>query len=181
VWYLNEGDVTGRVPRSGHPFIVPSQLYRTQDGWIFIMAQTEKFWNALCDIVGQPEWKDDPRFQGYDGRHENRDELTLMLDRVLITRPAAEWLERFAGQVPAGPVNDLATALDNPYFRDRGGVQTVNHPDRPDLQLLNNPIRLGEPIPARAGPKLGADSEDILAELGYSSDEIERLRSNNAI
>ena len=181
VWYLNEGDVTGRVPRSGHPFIVPSQLYRTQDGWIFIMAQTEKFWAALCDIVGQPEWKDDPRFQGYDGRHENRDELTLMLDRVLITRPAAEWLERFAGQVPAGPVNDLATALDNPYFRDRGGVQTVNHPDRPDLQLLNNPIRLGEPIPARAGPKLGADSEDILAELGYSSDEIERLRSNNAI
>ncbi len=181
VWYLNEGDVTGRVPRSGHPFIVPSQLYRTQDGWIFIMAQTEKFWAALCDIVGQPVWKDDPRFQGYDGRHENRDELTLMLDRVLITRPAAEWLERFAGQVPAGPVNDLATALDNPYFRDRGGVQTVNHPDRPDLQLLNNPIRLGEPIPARAGPKLGADSEDILAELGYSSDEIERLRSNNAV
>ena len=60
-------------------------------------------------------------------------------------------------------------------------MQTVNHPDRPDLQLLNNPIRLGEPIPARAGPKLGADSEDILAELGYSSDEIERLRSNNAI
>ncbi len=47
--------------------------------------------------------------------------------------------------------------------------------------MLNNPIRLGEPIPARAGPKLGADSEDILAELGYSSDEIERLRSNNAI
>ena len=181
VWYLNEGDVTGRVPRSGHPFIVPSQLYRTQDGWIFIMAQTEKFWAALCDIAGQPEWKDDPRFQGYEGRHENRDELTLMLDRVLIKRPAAEWLERFAGQVPAGPVNDLATALDNPYFRDRGGVQTVNHPDRPDLQLLNNPIRLGEPIPARAGPKLGADSEDILAELGYSSDEIERLRSNNAI
>ncbi|MEE1556845.1 MAG: CoA transferase, partial [Alphaproteobacteria bacterium] len=81
-----------------------------------------------------------------------------------------------------GPVNDLAQALDNPYFNQRGGVQTVAHPDKPDgLKLLNNPIRLGEPIPARPGPKLGADSEDILSELGYSIEEIERLRSNKAI
>ena len=181
VWYLNQGDVTERVQRSGHPFIVPSQLYRTQDGWIFIMAQTEKFWFALCDIVDQPEWKEDPRFQGYDGRHENRDELTLMLDRVLIKNSTAHWLGAFAGQVPAGPVNDLATALDNPYFRDRGGVQSVNHPDRPDLKLLNNPIRLGELIPDRPGPKLGADTKDILEELGYSSADIVELRKSNAI
>ena len=145
------------------------------------MAQTEKFWFALCDIVDQPEWKDDPRFQGYDGRHENRDELTLMLDRVLIKNSTAHWLGAFAGQVPAGPVNDLATALDNPYFRDRGGVQSVNHPDRPDLKLLNNPIRLGELIPDRPGPKLGADTKDILEELGYSSADIVELRKSNAI
>ncbi len=181
VWYLNQGDVTERLPRSGHPFIVPSQLYRTQDGWIFIMAQTEKFWFALCDIVDQPEWKDDPRFQGYEGRHENRDELTLMLDRVLIKNSTAHWLDAFAGQVPSGPVNDLSTALNNPYFRDRGGVQSVNHPDRPDLKLLNNPIRLGELIPDRPGPKLGADTKDILGELGYSSSDIVELRKNHAI
>ena len=181
VWYLNQGDVTKRVPRSGHPFIVPSQLYRTQDGWIFIMAQTEKFWFALCDIIGQPEWKEDPRFQGYDGRDKNRDDLTLMLDKILIKNSTAHWLEAFSGQVPAGPVNDLATALDNPYFRDRGGVQSVNHPNRPDLKLLNNPIRLGEPIPDRPGPKLGIDTNDILQELGYSSTEIAELRKNNAI
>ena len=181
VWYLNQGDVTKRVPRSGHPFIVPSQLYRTQDGWIFIMAQTEKFWFALCDILGQPEWKEDPRFQGYDGRDKHRDDLTLMLDKILIKNSTAHWLEAFSGQVPAGPVNDLATALDNPYFRDRGGVQNVSHPNRPDLKLLNNPIRLGEPIPDRPGPKLGIDTNDILQELGYSSTEIAELRKNNAI
>ncbi|MBT3535841.1 MAG: CoA transferase, partial [Rhodospirillaceae bacterium] len=99
VWYLNEGDVTDRVPRSGHPFIVPSQLYRSQDGWIFVMAQTQKFWEALCDKIEQPGWKTDPRFLDYDGRHENRDELTLMLDRVLIKRTTADWLAHFAGEV----------------------------------------------------------------------------------
>ena len=181
MWFLNEGHVTRREKRSGHPSLTPCALYTTVDGWIFIMAQTEKFWFALCDIVDQPEWKDDPRFQGYEGRHENRDELTLMLDRVLIKNSTAHWLDAFAGQVPSGPVNDLSTALNNPYFRDRGGVQSVNHPDRPDLKLLNNPIRLGELIPDRPGPKLGADTKDILGELGYSSADIIELRKNNAI
>ena len=101
VWYLNQGDVTKRVPRSGHPFIVPSQLYRTQDGWIFIMAQTEKFWFALCDILGQPEWKEDPRFQGYDGRDKNRDDLTLMLDKILIKNPTAVTITKFELSVNA--------------------------------------------------------------------------------
>jgi succinate--hydroxymethylglutarate CoA-transferase len=104
-----------------------------------------------------------------------------MLDAVLIKRPIAEWLAHFAGEVPAGPVNDMAQALDNPYFRDRGGVQDVNHPDRPDFKMINNPIRMDQPIPARPAPKLGADSEDILSELGYSSDDIAKLRTNNAI
>ena len=182
VWYLNADDATTRAPRSAHPSIVPSQLYRTHDGWIFIMAQTQKFWEALCDKVDKAEWKDDPRFPDYAGRHEHRDELTLMIDAQLIRQPTAHWIEHFAGAVPCGPVNDIAQALDNPYFTQRGGVQTVPHPDLPGgLKLLNNPIRLGEPIPARAAPKLGADSEDILAELGYSSEEIAKLRSSNAI
>ena len=75
----------------------------------------------------------------------------------------------------------MGSKLAKPYFRDRGGVQSVNHPDRPDLKLLNNPIRLGEPIPDRPGPKLGIDTNDILQELGYSSTEIAELRKNNAI
>ena len=182
IWYLNEGDVTGRMPRSAHPFIAPSQLYRTKDGWIFIMAQHQRFWEDLCDKVGKPEWKTDPRFLDYEGRDEHRDELTLMLDAQLIKQPTEYWLEHFAGAVPCGPVNDLAQALNNPYFRERGGVQTVDHPDKPGgLKLLNSPIRMSEPIPGRPGPKLGADSEDILTELGYSSEDIQRLRSSKVI
>ena len=56
-WYLNEGLVTGRAPRSAHPFIAPSQLYRTADGWIFVMAQTQRFWELLCDALGRADLK----------------------------------------------------------------------------------------------------------------------------
>jgi len=180
-WYLNDGLETARVPRSGHPYIVPSQLYRTADGWILLMCQTQKFWEILCDRVGRPELKEDPRFVGYAERHDNRDALTEVLDAALSARTTADWLEVFAGAIPCAPVNDIAQALDNPYFRERGGVQTLAHPERADLQLLNSPIRLGEPVPDRPGPALGQDSDSILAELGYSEAEIADLKRSDVV
>ena len=66
-WYLNEGVVQGKVPRSGHPSLVPSQLFRTCDGWIFIMCNKEKFWVELVQILGRPAWAEDPEFATFEG------------------------------------------------------------------------------------------------------------------
>jgi crotonobetainyl-CoA:carnitine CoA-transferase CaiB-like acyl-CoA transferase len=180
-WYLNDGLETGRTARSAHPYIVPSQLYRSKDGWIMLMCQTQKFWQILCRRIERPDLLDDPRFTGQAERHEHRDELTELLDAILMARDTADWLALFAGDLPAAPVNDLAQALDNPYFRERGGVQEVPHPDRPGLKLLNSPIRLSEPVPNRPGPKLGQHSDEVLAELGYSEKEIAALKAEGAV
>jgi hypothetical protein len=59
-WYLNGGAVTHRQPRSSHPSLTPSQLYKTKDGWIFVMCQKEKFWRILCNALGHPEWIENP-------------------------------------------------------------------------------------------------------------------------
>jgi crotonobetainyl-CoA:carnitine CoA-transferase CaiB-like acyl-CoA transferase len=72
-WYLNTGHVQGREPRSGHPSLAPSQLYRTSDGFIFIMCNKEKFWPILCERLGRPEWAEDPRFRSFKDRLANRD------------------------------------------------------------------------------------------------------------
>ncbi len=181
IWYLNEGLVTGRIPRSGHPYAVPSQLCKTADGWIFVMCLAPKFWGILCEKMERPELANDERFVDQATRHKNRDELTEILDDILSARTTDEWIERFAGALPCGPVYDLAQALDNPYFVERGGVRTVNHPDNPDLKMIANPIRMGEPIPDRPGPKLGGDSDAILAELGYDEDEVEALKASGAV
>jgi crotonobetainyl-CoA:carnitine CoA-transferase CaiB-like acyl-CoA transferase len=181
VWYLNEGLLTSRVARSGHPYIVPSQLYRTADGWLFLMCQTQRFWEILCNKVGQPELVANPRYADYGARHEHRDELTELLDQALSKKSTAAWLEVFAGEVPAGPVYDLAQALDNPYFRNRGGVSELDHPDRPGLKTVASPIRIHDAIPTQAGPKLGQHTEEILIGLGYDQAEIQALRDEAVI
>jgi len=181
VWYLNEEFVTERVARSGHPYAVPSQHYRTADGWILIMCQSQHFWETFCDLLKRSDLKEDTRFVGPQERYENRDALTPLLDEHLGNRATADWIAVLGGQIPCAPVNDIAQALDNPFFRDRGGVQEVPHPERPGFKLIANPIRLDEPLPNRPGPQLGGDTDDILTELGYLDWEIDSLRGAGII
>jgi len=178
-WYLNEGLVTKRVARSAHPFIAPSQLFRTQDGWIFVMAQTQRFWEMLCEALGRADLKQ--KYPDFDARRSHRDELTTILDAEFSKRTTAAWLTALRGTIPCGPVFDMAEALDNPYFRERDGVQVLDHPDRPGFKLVASPFRVGEPLPAKPAPKLGEHTDAILRELGYGDAEIGALRASGAV
>jgi crotonobetainyl-CoA:carnitine CoA-transferase CaiB-like acyl-CoA transferase len=181
VWYLNEGLVTTRQPRSAHPNIVPSQLYRTADGWLFIMAQTQKFWELLCHEVDRPDWIEDPAYRDLDARLASRDKLTELLDEILSTKPTAAWVAQFGGKVPCAPVYDIASALDNPFLAERGGIDHFDHPDDPDLKMVASPIRIGAEIPKRPAPKLGADTDALLSELGFDAGQIATLRDAGVI
>jgi crotonobetainyl-CoA:carnitine CoA-transferase CaiB-like acyl-CoA transferase len=165
-WYMNEGVQTGRSPRSAHPSLTPSQMYKTQDGWMFIMCNKEKFWAVLCGLIDQPSWITDARYCDFKARLANRDQLTAELDAVLMTATTDEWLKRFAGQVPAAPVNTVAQALDSDFVRDEGLIFEVDHPVRGKIKTLACPIRCpGEQLPNRSAPRLGAHNEEILAPL----------------
>jgi crotonobetainyl-CoA:carnitine CoA-transferase CaiB-like acyl-CoA transferase len=76
IWYMNDGDVTGRAPRSAHPSVTPSQMFKTADGAIFVMAQLPKFWAVLCDKIGRPDLATDARFATPAARLQHRDLLT---------------------------------------------------------------------------------------------------------
>ena len=181
-WYLNEGLCTGRLPRSSHPSAVPVQLYRTADGWIFVMCMTDKFWQALTDGLGRPELAQDPRYSTAEARRRHRDQLTDVLDAEFARATTAGWLARLQGLLPVAPVNDIAGALDNPFAQAVGMVRSLPHPARPDFRVLANPIRLdGERLPARTAPALGADTDRCLQEVGYSEAEIAALRADGVL
>ena len=127
-WHLNEGFEPRRVARSGHPSLVPSELYRTADGWIFVMANKANFWPALCRAMERPEWIDDPLMRDFAARYENRDEVVRRLEAVFLTRTTEAWLERLGGVLPCAPVNDVAGALASGFAAERRIVQEVEHP-----------------------------------------------------
>lgn len=181
-WTLNADAAPSRERRSAHPSLVPSQLYQTKDGWIFIMCNKEKFWPVLTSRLGRPELASDPRFVDFAQRLANRDELTQILDAAFQARTTADWVEVLGGSVPVAPVNDVVGAVENPFVWDRNCVGPVSAPDGQESRALRNPIRLSsEESPARAAPALGADTESLLNELGYESGEIHRLRDRGVV
>ena len=181
-WYLNHGLVTGRLPRSAHPSAVPVQLYRTGDGWIFVMCMTQKFWEELMAIVDAPEIATDPRFATMASRREHRDGLTPLLDAALARDTTANWLAKMQGRLPAAPVYDMAQALENPFVSAIGMIRATPHPQRPGFRSFANPIRLDEQrLPAKVASGLGADTDDVLGALGYSTDELAALRARGVI
>jgi len=176
-WYLNASHIQGREPRSAHPSLVPSQLYRTRDGFIFIMCNKEKFWPILCDCIGRPEWAEDPRFRRFKDRLENRELVNRLIDDALSVRTTAEWLAEFGGRVPAAPVNDIKAALDNPFVGKRGRVA-----DYGAVRMVAGPVIDSTAAPPQAAaPALGADTDQILTACGFSATEISQLRSDRVI
>jgi crotonobetainyl-CoA:carnitine CoA-transferase CaiB-like acyl-CoA transferase len=182
LWYMNEGDITGRTPRSAHPSVTPSQEFRTSDGRIFVMAQLPKFWQVLVNGIGRPELATDGRFLTPADRLFNRSALTEVLDSVFETHPTDYWMGKLGGHMPVAPVLSLDRALDNPYLQATGMIDTVDHPDRAGLRVLANPIRLdGQRLPNRAGPLLGDDTNAVLAEAGYSTSAIADFKAKGVI
>jgi succinate--hydroxymethylglutarate CoA-transferase len=176
-WYLNAGHIQAREPRSGHPSLVPSQLYRTADGFIFIMCNKEKFWSVLCERLGRPEWAEDPRFRNFKERLVNRDLVNRRLDEALSARTTAEWLAHFAGMVPAAPVSDLKAALDNPFVAECGLIRDYDY-----VRMVAGPVRdSASAPPLHAAPALGADTDEVLRDCGFSDHEIAALRVEKVI
>ena len=181
-WYLNAGAVTPREPRSSHPVLTPCQLYRTSDGWIYLMCNKEKFWGKLCEKISRPDWITDARFVDFPARLEHRHVLTGLLDGALSERTTSEWMTIFAGVVPAAPILSVAEALDAPFAAQGGRIRDIALEDGSHLRLLRGPLRTsrdGEPV--APGPALGAHTAAILAEVGIGAAELDGLRQRGIV
>jgi crotonobetainyl-CoA:carnitine CoA-transferase CaiB-like acyl-CoA transferase len=181
-WYLNGDHMTGRAPRSAHPSLVPSQLYQTEDGWIFIMCNKEKFWPILAEKMGHPEWSARPEFKTFKDRLTNKSQFNEMLDAEFMKDTTNNWMKKFEGIVPAAPVYDVAQALDNPFVHSRQGVINAISPDGLSVAGVAAPIRCpGESVPANAAPGLGEHTQVLLKQAGLSDQQIAFLREHAVI
>jgi crotonobetainyl-CoA:carnitine CoA-transferase CaiB-like acyl-CoA transferase len=183
VGYLLEGHVPQRQG-SGHPMIVPYQVFQTQDGEIFIVGSNQRLWIRLCQALSREDLLQDPRFDSNKERVKHRHVLVPILQGETQKFPTAvlnEMLDK-AG-VPCAPVNALDNVLTDPQTRAREMIVNIPHPLIPDLRLLGLPIKLSEtPGDVRMPPPLkGQHTEGVLIDLGYSTADINAFRARQVI
>ncbi len=151
-----------------HRGSAPYRVFRTRDGWITLGASKEKFWQALCGIIGQPALAQDDRFSSNARRVANNDLLIPIIQEALAQQDSAHWLAQLqAAGIPGEPVLSYDEALAHPQAQARGVVTEVQDPVRGRLQALSPPVHL-EGTPAtvrRAAPALGEHSAEIRAWL----------------
>jgi crotonobetainyl-CoA:carnitine CoA-transferase CaiB-like acyl-CoA transferase len=164
-WYLNEGHVSTRQPRSAHYSVAPVQTFPTSDGWLFIMCMTDKFWSELIGAIGKPELASDPRFNTQTLRQANRDALTEIVDAEFRRQTNAYWLGKLNGVLPIAPVLDLAHALDSPFLQTTDMIKVISHPAKPDMRVLANPIKInGQRLDQTPCSAFGADNSTYVGE-----------------
>jgi crotonobetainyl-CoA:carnitine CoA-transferase CaiB-like acyl-CoA transferase len=179
--------VSGRSPvRRGnaHPNIVPYESFRTSDGEIAIGVGSARQWPRFCEAIGLPELATDTRFATNGDRVEHREALIPLIAAQVAMRPTGEWLAALeAADVPNGPILDVLSAFDSPAAQARGARVPLSHPVLGDVDQVAPPFELSR-TPAsirRPPPLLGEHSAEILAELGYTARQIERLQADGVV
>jgi crotonobetainyl-CoA:carnitine CoA-transferase CaiB-like acyl-CoA transferase len=166
IWYLNEGHMSTRQFRSAHFSVAPVQTFPTADGWVFVMCMTDKFYGALADVMQRPDLKSDGRFATPAARQANREALTQALDAEFRKHPTKHWLDVLAGVLPVAPVYDMEQALENPFLRTTGMIQDVPHPEKPNMRVLANPLKInGQRLSQAVCSPLGADNGALLKDV----------------
>ncbi|HEV2185864.1 MAG TPA: CoA transferase, partial [Stellaceae bacterium] len=153
--------------------------YATTDGHICLLATTDRQWQNLFGAVGHPELAEDDRFNTIAARTAHIDELYEWLAGVLRTKSTVEWKERLdAADVPNGGVNDLMGVVRDPYLREAGFFQPLDHPTEGRLTTMPFPVSFSETKPDRNLPPahLGQHTEAVLREVGFDAVEVAAIR-----
>ena len=188
-WVVSEHLISHRVAgRYGNDNAAssPSGTFYAKDGPLNIATNTLVQFRALCEVIGREDLLEDPRFISRSDRKRFRRELSAEIDQALAARDAREWEELLARvSVPTGRILDVQEALDQEQVRGRGLIHdlTLDLPGRPVVQVLGSGVHVdGQALaPATPPPFLGEHTDEVLADLGYSRDDIVSLRERGAI
>ena len=187
VWEAGGFFATGEVPQpqgSAHQASAPYQAFKAADGWLTIGATTPPNWTAMCHALGLDRLLEDPRYADANLRQENRPTLIPQIQAVTSTDTVAHWMSVLDEVgVPCSPIQDIGQVFTDPALEDRGFFWDAPHRTLGTVRQLGSPMRFSSSAlrRERAAPRLGEDTADVLAELGYDATACVALGSRGVI
>ncbi len=172
---------TGESPGpmgTAHPLNAPYQTFETADGWINVGAANQANWERLADLIGAPELCSDERFATNQNRMENLAQLVDELNAIFRTRTTGHWLHCMErGGVPAGPILSVGEMHQDPQTLAREMVVDTRHPAAGQVRTLGLPVKFSQTPGGvrRPAPLLAQHTDEVLAEVGYTVEEIARI------
>jgi len=162
-----------------------NRLYQGNDGeWFYLLIEKEEHWKSLCNVMGIKSLIEDPRFQKGSARKKNDAALRGILTEAFLTTPAAGWvlILQLAG-VPAALSLHMDDIFKDKHCQESGIFIFQDHPDWGKVQILNVIPELSETpgIVKRPSPLLGEHTEEVLSEIGFTVEQIERFKSSKFI
>jgi crotonobetainyl-CoA:carnitine CoA-transferase CaiB-like acyl-CoA transferase len=174
-----DGEIPGQAGNF-HPTSIPTGVYRTSDGYINIAVFGGRIWERFCEALGAPQWIADERSKTKSARSVHRDWLNAAIEERLAADTSDHWIEKLnAAGVACGRINNVKEAFEEPQVKHLGILKKVVSPHLGEQTLMGQPVTLSRTPStiARATPRRGEHSEEILAEIGYESADLERMKS----
>ena len=181
--WLSENHVAGQAGNN-HPTSVPTGVFKTSDGSINLAVAGETIWKRFVEAVDKGEWLEMDEFKNAKERLKKRDYLNKLIEEVTITKTSDEWVEKLEKVgVPCGPINSIDKVFDDPQVKHLGIAQSIDTIPFGQTQLVGQPFNLSRSpsIMKQRPPEKGEHNEDVLLDLGYSSEELDELKSKNVI
>jgi formyl-CoA transferase len=181
IWETGMFLSTGAKPsRNGtrHRLAAPYEALKTADGHMVVGVNSQRLWRRFCEALEEPGLAEEAGFDSAAGRMKNRDALQARLEAILSRDTSANWVLKLEAKgVPAGPLNDIAQAWDDPQIKARGLLAEVD-----GRRFVRTPIKLHDtPVALKRGPaEIGEHTREVLAEAGLSANEIDALIATGA-
>ncbi|MBZ0140114.1 MAG: CoA transferase [Pseudorhodoplanes sp.] len=181
-WLIDR--VVPKQAGNNHPTSIPTGVYRTRDGHINIATTGQPTWARFCEAIGAEHFMTHPDYVSAELRSRHRDALNAEIEKILQTRTSAEWIDRLNAEgVACGPIYAINEMFEDPQVKHLGIVTTMQTPARGPLDVMRQPVSLSRTPSAivRHTPERGEHTEEVLAEFGFSREEIAALRAADAL